>query len=278
YKLYADGSLSRYKARIIANICRSPHTLEVCNLSIPSVSTGTFVLMDKAAVRRLLKDHSDVIHAELHAQLAALHMELQAIKSLGINQHVASSDMRLPRFMRLEVVGFNLEGDVAEWFHWMSRNNLTTDLEWFLESVHNRFGPCLKPSLQRELLVSKPTTLGDAFSLACVIEARLEDQGVSSVSSKAIANNGNVLSQKGTTLRFTFPPQEQVKPALVSTPSKPDSKACTTPLPIKWILLAERQERLSKGLCFNYGSKRVRCHKCHGKFLLLMADEDVNAD
>ncbi|GJZ71172.1 reverse transcriptase domain, reverse transcriptase zinc-binding domain protein [Tanacetum coccineum] len=33
-----------------------------------------------------------------------------------------------------------------------------------------------KPTLQRELLVSKPTSLGEAFSLARVTEARLEDQ------------------------------------------------------------------------------------------------------
>ncbi|GKD31965.1 hypothetical protein Tco_1242743 [Tanacetum coccineum] len=33
----------------------------------------------------------------------------------------------------------------------------------------------LKPNLQRELLVAKPTSLGDAFSLARVTEARLED-------------------------------------------------------------------------------------------------------
>ena len=34
----------------------------------------------------------------------------------------------------------------------------------------------LKPTLQRELLVSKPTTLGEAFSLARITEARFADQ------------------------------------------------------------------------------------------------------
>ncbi|GKD31046.1 ty3-gypsy retrotransposon protein [Tanacetum coccineum] len=33
----------------------------------------------------------------------------------------------------------------------------------------------LKPALQRELLVSKPTSLGDAFSLARITKARLDD-------------------------------------------------------------------------------------------------------
>ncbi|GJV31265.1 retrotransposon-related protein [Tanacetum coccineum] len=34
----------------------------------------------------------------------------------------------------------------------------------------------LKPAIQRELLVSKPASLGDAFSLARVTEVRLKDQ------------------------------------------------------------------------------------------------------
>ncbi|GJY88752.1 major facilitator superfamily domain protein [Tanacetum coccineum] len=40
-----------------------------------------------------------------------------------------------PVDQRLRVVGFNLEGDVAEWFRRMSRNNLITDWDGFLESV-----------------------------------------------------------------------------------------------------------------------------------------------
>ncbi|GKG36801.1 ty3-gypsy retrotransposon protein, partial [Tanacetum coccineum] len=43
---------------------------------------------------------------------------------------------------RLCVVGFNLKGDAAEWFRWMSGNNLITDWDGFLKSVRNRFGPC----------------------------------------------------------------------------------------------------------------------------------------
>nr|GEU98964.1 prolyl oligopeptidase family protein [Tanacetum cinerariifolium] len=50
----------------------------------------------------------------------------------------------------LRVVGFNLEGDVAEWFHWMSRNKLITTWEGFLESVQNRFGPCRDYALKGE--------------------------------------------------------------------------------------------------------------------------------
>ncbi|GKE17836.1 ty3-gypsy retrotransposon protein [Tanacetum coccineum] len=169
-----------------------------------------------------------------------------------------------PVVQRLRMVGFNLEGDVAEWFLWTSHNNLITDWDGFLESVRNRFGPCkyeyprgalskllqfgtvaqyqsdfeklmhrlteipekllvsfyisgLKPSLQRALLVSKPTTLGDAFSLARITEARLGDQGVSSVSNTTIVNISGGQNQKDN--------PELVKLALSATPPKPTSNS-----------------------------------------------------
>ncbi|GJU72540.1 ty3-gypsy retrotransposon protein [Tanacetum coccineum] len=232
--------------------------------------------MDEVAVRVLLKDQSD------------------AIKGLGFTRHGVGGDPGLPLSVRLEVpkfngtdpkcwlfaiheyfdlmgtsadqrlkvMGFNLEGDAAKWFRWMSRNKLITDWEGFLESVYNRFGPCkyedpqgalskllqlgtvaqyqsdfeklmnrvmkipeklfisicisgLKPSLQRELLVSKPMTLGEAFSLARVMEA-----------------------------------QELVKPTLFPIAPKPNSNADN-----KW----------------------VRGHKCPRKFLFLMANEEEDA-
>ncbi|GKD00201.1 ty3-gypsy retrotransposon protein [Tanacetum coccineum] len=42
---------------------------------------------------------------------------------------------------RLGIVGFNLEGAVAKWFWWMSRNGLITTWDRFVESVKNRVGP-----------------------------------------------------------------------------------------------------------------------------------------
>nr|GEV70443.1 transposon Ty3-G Gag-Pol polyprotein [Tanacetum cinerariifolium] len=42
---------------------------------------------------------------------------------------------------RLRIVCLNLEGAAAEWFRWMTRNNLITDWDRFYESVTNRFGP-----------------------------------------------------------------------------------------------------------------------------------------
>ncbi|GKA30430.1 hypothetical protein Tco_0716735 [Tanacetum coccineum] len=100
----------------------------------------------------------------------------------------------------LQIVEFILEGAAAEWFWWMSRNGLITTWARFKESVKNHFGPSkyedmrgdvieavairLKLNQQHELLVSRPTLLGDAFSLARIIEAHFE----------AIANYDTLLS------------------------------------------------------------------------------------
>nr|GEU88347.1 Ty3/gypsy retrotransposon protein [Tanacetum cinerariifolium] len=157
---------------------------------------------------------------------------------------------------RLRIIGFNLEADAAEWYRWMTRNKLITSWDGFLESVQNQFGLSkyedpqgalskllhagsvaqyqsefeklmnqvtnvsesllisfyisgLKPAIQRELLASKPTSVGDAFALARVTEAQFADHG--------------------------------------STPAVATMRDANT-----W----------------------VREHKCSGKFILLMTDED----
>ncbi|GJW99402.1 hypothetical protein Tco_0183316 [Tanacetum coccineum] len=68
-------------------------------------------------------------------------------------------------------------------------------------------------------------------------------------------------------------PDKNPEPSSLSTPVKVGNNLRATPLPIKWISPAERQDRLSKGLCFNYDNKWVPGHKCPGKFLFLMVDE-----
>nr|GEX74024.1 retrotransposon-related protein [Tanacetum cinerariifolium] len=184
---------------------------------------------------------------------------------------------------RLRMVGFSLEGDAAEWFRWMSRNNLITTWDEFLESVQHRFGPCkyedpqgaLSKLLQtgtRELLVSKPTSLGDVFSLARVTEARLNKQGVVATTNKSTTSSPQTIGK--TTSRFTVPRLDSSKPALLPTPPTTRVNSGATLFLIEWISPAERQKRLSKGLCFNCDSKWVRGHKCPGKFLLLMVEED----
>ncbi|GJT85433.1 reverse transcriptase domain-containing protein [Tanacetum coccineum] len=78
------------------------------------------------------------------------------------------------------------------------------DYQWEFEKLMNRatdipdsllisfYISGLKLHLQREFLVSRPTILGDAFSLALITEARLDDQAtpVAGTMTKTFGNNG----------------------------------------------------------------------------------------
>ncbi|GJT51233.1 retrotransposon-related protein, partial [Tanacetum coccineum] len=134
----------------------------------------------------------------------------------------------------------------------------------------------LKPTLQRELLVSKPTSLGEAFSLARVIEARLEDQSPTSTIAKRHDIITFVQTNNPTHSQVIATSSNSGKPPLLPTPTESTTPTNTTPLAIKWISPEERQERLNKGLCFNCDSKWMRGYKCLGKFMLHMAEEDDN--
>nr|GEU83216.1 Rho GDP-dissociation inhibitor 1-like [Tanacetum cinerariifolium] len=148
-------------------------------------------------------------------------------------------------YQRLRIARFNLEGAVAEWFWWMTRNGLITIGTDILESFLISFYVSrLKLHLQRELLVSRPATLGDVFALAQITEARLEDQAAPTTVNTA-------------------------KPPLLPKPMGPSKLFA-----IKWISPAERQERFNKGLCFNCDNQCERGKKCSGKFLLLTTDEE----
>nr|GEX70216.1 protein kinase, catalytic domain-containing protein [Tanacetum cinerariifolium] len=81
----------------------------------------------------------------------------QGAKKIGVDPIVGSfpshSTFRYltpPVDQWLKIVGFNLEGAAAKWFKWMTRN--------------------------AGVFISRPTTLGDAFSLALITEARLDYQ------------------------------------------------------------------------------------------------------
>ncbi|GJR82530.1 hypothetical protein Tco_0153315 [Tanacetum coccineum] len=134
----------------------------------------------------------------------------------------------------------------------------------------------LKPTLQRELIVAKPTSLGEGFSLARVIEARLEDQSPISTIAKTHDIITVVQTNNPTPSQVSATSSNFGKPSLLHTPTESTTNTNTTPLAIKWISPEERQERLNKGLCFNCDSKWMRGHKCPAKFLLHMAEDDDN--
>ncbi|GJS33671.1 retrotransposon-related protein [Tanacetum coccineum] len=178
---------------------------------------------------------------------------------------------------RLWIVGFNLEGAAAEEYQREVEKlmNRVTDIPESLLIYFYISG--LKLHIQRELLVSKPNTLGDAFALARITEARLDDQAtsVAVTATKSVTSTGG---QRQPNTRFGVPFLASTKPALLPTPSQTTVTTNLKPLAIKWISPAERQDRLSKGLCFNCDNKWIRGHKCPGKFLLLMSDEGEDAE
>ncbi|GJV28491.1 transposon ty3-I gag-pol polyprotein, partial [Tanacetum coccineum] len=169
--------------------------------------------------------------------------------------------LNTPADQRLRIVGFNLEGAATEWFQWMSRNGLITDWKRFKESVMD---------------LVKPTTLGDAFSLVRVTEARLDDQAASllvTVTKAVTSSRGQC--QTDPHIRVSSNQETVAKPTLlkesIQTTTNTNPKP---PLAIKRISSAKCQERLNKGLCYNCDNKWVRGHKCLGKFLLLMTDDE----
>ncbi|GJR96132.1 ty3-gypsy retrotransposon protein, partial [Tanacetum coccineum] len=131
----------------------------------------------------------------------------------------------LPRSMRLDVPKFTGE-EPKKWLfaitEYFSLLNTPADqrlrIERFKESVMNRFGPskyedpqgALSKLLQlgtiEEYQVAKPTTLGDAFSLPRVTEARLDDQAtsVSVTATKAVTSTVHVLIDNGSTHNFVW--------------------------------------------------------------------------
>ncbi|GKE69849.1 ty3-gypsy retrotransposon protein, partial [Tanacetum coccineum] len=150
---------------------------------------------------------------------------------------------------RLRIMGFNLEGDAAEWFRWMTHNTLITTWEDFVKSVQNHFGPCKYEDPQGALskllqtgtvaqykLLQTGTVAQYQSEFEKVAEARLEDQGT-------IVSTAKVTTvSKPTTTHFVSPRLDNPKSPLLPTPPKGGVATRATPLPIKWISPAERQE------------------------------------
>ncbi|GKA29454.1 hypothetical protein Tco_0715699 [Tanacetum coccineum] len=96
----------------------------------------------------------------------------------------------------------------------------------------------LKPSIQCELLVAKPATLGEAFFLARVTESRLEDKWSPAITPlTSVATRGG--SQKQASSRSLVAGSNSSKPALLPTPTMVTTQPTSKPLAIKWISPAE---------------------------------------
>ncbi|GJV18914.1 UBN2 domain-containing protein [Tanacetum coccineum] len=134
--------------------------------------------MDENTVRLWLKDHQDAVEKLARQQAEAFQLQLDTLRTelqptRGLLQNRQGGGEQSPQSMRLDVlkfsrddldrwifaiteyfsllnapvdqhlriVEFNLKGTAAEWFRWMSRNDLITTWVRFEESVKNRFGP-----------------------------------------------------------------------------------------------------------------------------------------
>ncbi|GJW03015.1 ty3-gypsy retrotransposon protein [Tanacetum coccineum] len=206
--------------------------------------------MDENTVRGWLKDHKNDLETLVHQQAVASQSQYKALRS------------ELREMLRSELQ------------------------EMFEESIKNSFGPSkyedpqgallkllqlgLKLHIQRELLVSRQALLRDAFVLARITEARLEDQtALTTGTITKLATSMGTQKPAVPRLRGPLTPISTAKSSLFLKPT-----GTSKPLAIKWISLAKRQERINKGLCFNCDNQWTREHKCLGKFLLLMTKEE----
>ncbi|PWA64656.1 hypothetical protein CTI12_AA342280 [Artemisia annua] len=222
--------------------------------------------MDETTVRGLLKEQQDRVEtlaqqqaATFQLQFEALHAELLATLGQLQGRPGGGGDTRtlLPRSMHLDVPKFSREDPDRCGCGMVS----VDDKEWF----DYRLG---------SLLVSKPTTLGDAFALARITEARLDGQ-VAALPSTPAKTVAAVTSQRQAMPRLggVSGTTNTSKPPVLPNPT-----GTSKPLAIKWISPAERQERLNKGSCFNCDNRWTRGHKCPGKFLLLMTEEEEDME
>ncbi|KAI3756929.1 hypothetical protein L6452_04461 [Arctium lappa] len=100
----------------------------------------------------------------------------------------------------------------------------------------------LTPAIQRELLISRPHTLGEAFALARITEARFSDQWATATPAKPTNTTG--ARQQGPPARSISAQGDPPRQALLPSPASKPIGNKPNPLPIKWISAAERQEQL----------------------------------
>nr|GMD05953.1 Transposon Ty3-G Gag-Pol polyprotein [Ipomoea batatas] len=118
----------------------------------------------------------------------------------------------------------------------------------------------LKSHLRRELLLSRPRTILAAFELAKAHEARHNELMLECRHVRPSANSQLNALPPGKTNAREFLPAPMAQP--------------TPALPIRKYTAAEIREKRDKGLCFRCDQKYFPGHRCKGRFLLLIGDED----
>ncbi|KAH9666617.1 hypothetical protein KPL70_020713 [Citrus sinensis] len=126
----------------------------------------------------------------------------------------------------------------------------------------------LKPTIQNELAIHKPSNLPDAIALAKLIEDKL------------LSYNQKFISWKSTNTPIPIPTRNETniwpdpRPPLLPLPPPNPSNPPKTTLPIRRLTTAEMQTRRAQGLCFNCDERFKPGHRCRTRpFLLLLTEE-----
>ncbi|KAL9441766.1 hypothetical protein AB3S75_020297 [Citrus x aurantiifolia] len=126
----------------------------------------------------------------------------------------------------------------------------------------------LKPTIQNELAIHKPSNLPDAIALAKLIEDKLLSYNQKSISWKSTNTPIPIPTRNETNIRPD--PQPPLLPLPPPNPSNPPKTA----LPIRRLTTAEMQTHCAQGLCFNCDERFKPGHRCRTRpFLLLLTEE-----
>nr|GLL29698.1 uncharacterized protein LOC109154292 [Ipomoea trifida] len=132
----------------------------------------------------------------------------------------------------------------------------------------------LKHELQQDLLLAKPTSLEEAFSLAKTYESKYELL----LSTPKWASRPTAVSIPHRPYSNHQPP---IRPTTVTMPQpaqRPSPTATTgrpiPDLPVRRLSAAEIRDKRSKGLCYNCDQKWSNSHRCQSRFLMLLGMEE----
>ncbi|XP_031092287.1 uncharacterized protein LOC115996981 [Ipomoea triloba] len=132
----------------------------------------------------------------------------------------------------------------------------------------------LKHELQQDLLLAKPMSLEEAFSLAKTYESKYELL----LSTPKWASRPTAVSIPHRPYSNHHPP---IRPTTVTMPQPPQRPSPTTTtgrpipdLPVRRLSAAEIRDKRSKGLCYNCDQKWSNSHRCQSRFLMLLGMEE----
>ncbi|KAK9186598.1 hypothetical protein WN944_017986 [Citrus x changshan-huyou] len=114
----------------------------------------------------------------------------------------------------------------------------------------------LKPTIQNELAIHKPSNLLDAIALAKLIEDKLQSYNQKSISWKPTNTPIPTTTRNETNIRLD--PRPPLLPLPPPNPSNPPKIV----LPIRRLTAAEMQTRRAQGLCFNCDERFKPGHRC----------------